>query len=94
MLTDPRPALAEQSNFHHALLGLAGLAELVHALAEDRPVRDGSQGEPDNFVHLLLGIASLGATIERLGRSGDHPRPTADPPDPVPAPAHRLGWLR
>ena len=32
MLTDPRPALAEQNNFVGYLMGLAGLARVVHAL--------------------------------------------------------------
>ena len=34
-LTDPRDALAEQSSFISYLVGLAGLARVVHALAAD-----------------------------------------------------------
>ena len=58
-LTDPREALADQSNFIDYLIGLAGLGQLVHALADgDR--RADSSGDADDFVNVLLGIASLG----------------------------------
>jgi len=79
MLTEPRPALAEQSTFHHALVGLAGLARLVCALAPVGPPPGGPRGEPDDFVHLLLGVVSLGGTVDQLGRPREHPE--ANPAD-------------
>ncbi|OUZ02313.1 hypothetical protein B0172_03600 [Mycobacterium avium subsp. paratuberculosis] len=36
-LTDPRDALADQSDFIGYLVGLAGLADVVHTLAGDGP---------------------------------------------------------
>ena len=67
-LTDPREALADQSNFIDYLSGLAGLGQLVHALADgDR--RADSSGDADDFVNVLLGIASLGQTVGRLAES-------------------------
>jgi hypothetical protein len=39
-LTDPREALADQSNFIGYLVGMAGLARVVHTLAADgEPIR-------------------------------------------------------
>jgi hypothetical protein len=69
MLTDPRPALAEQSNFIGYLLGLAGAARAVHALAADDSRAVGLPGEADDFTYLLLAIAGLGEKIERLAGS-------------------------
>ncbi|HZZ45469.1 MAG TPA: hypothetical protein VFE65_01135 [Pseudonocardia sp.] len=97
MLTEPRPALAEQSNFHHALVGLAGLAALVHVLAPDEPSAGDSLDEPDDFVYLLLGVASLGETVERLGRTGQPPRSAEPPAEPAAGPPRSTpghGWLR
>lgn len=65
-LTDPRPALADQSNFIGYLVGLAGLARAVHALAADDDRRSGPPSEPDDFVYALLGVARLAAAIEAL----------------------------
>ena len=65
-LTDPREALADQSNFIGYLVGLAGLARVVHTLAADGDRRSDPPGDSDDFVHLLLGLASLGEAIERL----------------------------
>ena len=65
-LTDPREALADQSNFVGYLVGLAGLARVVHALAADGDRRADAPRDADDFVHVLLGLASLGAAIERL----------------------------
>jgi hypothetical protein len=67
-LIDPHDALAEQSNFIGYLMGLAGLAQVVHHLADgDRRAEPPS--DADEFVHVLLGIASLGHGIERLAES-------------------------
>jgi hypothetical protein len=90
-LTDPRDALADQSNFIGCLLGVAGLSRVVRTLAEgDRG--SGPPRDPDDFVHVLLGLASLGGVIERLAKP---PRaqlnPAIDEPSPAP-PATR--WLR
>lgn len=67
-LTDPREALADQSNFIGYLVGLAGVARMVHTLADDDRRSDTRRG-PDDFVHVLLGLASLGAAIERIANS-------------------------
>jgi hypothetical protein len=69
MLTDPRPALAEQSNFIGYLLGLAGVARMVHALAADDSGRADPPREADDFVYVLLAFASLGGKIECLAES-------------------------
>lgn len=91
-LTDPRAALADQSDFIGYLLGLAGLARLVHTLAADGDGRAGGARDPDDFVHTLLGFASLGAAVERLANTtAAQPNPTAEAP-PRAAPATR--WLR
>jgi hypothetical protein len=68
-LTDPREALADQSNFIGYLVGLAGLARVVHTLAADGDRRSDLHRDPDDFVHVLLGLASLGDAIERLAKS-------------------------
>lgn len=67
-LTDAREALAEQSHFIDYLVGLAGLARVVHALADDDHRSDPPRA-PDDFVHALLGLAALGATIDRIANS-------------------------
>lgn len=67
-LTDPREALADQSSFIGYLVGLAGVARMVHALADDDR-RSGTDRGPDDFVHALLGLASLGAAIERIAKA-------------------------
>ena len=54
-LTDPREALAEQSSFVSYLVGLAGLARVVRALAADGDRRADPRRDADDFVHLLLG---------------------------------------
>lgn len=88
-LTDPREALADQADFIGYLLGLAGLARLVHTLAEDDRPAAGAR-DPDDFVHALLGLASLGEAIERLANAAAaQPHPTAEP-----AAAATLRWLR
>ncbi|SCX25353.1 hypothetical protein [Mycolicibacterium fluoranthenivorans] len=66
-ITDPQPALAEQSSFIGYLVGLAGLGRLVRSLAA--PGSAGPYPGPhpeDDFVHLLLGLASIGTAIEGL----------------------------
>ena len=68
MLTDPRKALAEQSNFIGYLLGLAGVARVVHALAADGNRRADPPREADGFVYVLLAFASLGGKIRESGR--------------------------
>jgi hypothetical protein len=91
-LTDPREALADQSDFIGYLVGLAGLAQVVHTLASDGNRRAGGPRDPDDFVHVLLGFASIGAAIDRLANSAMAQRtPTAEAP-PSAAPSTR--WLR
>ncbi|MHA3023483.1 hypothetical protein ACXPWS_24850 [Mycobacterium sp. BMJ-28] len=83
-LTDPQPALAEQSAFIGYLVGLAGLGRMVHSLAADE---GRSPGESDDFVYLLLGLAGIGAGIEQL---------TEATPSPTTIATHRDAgrWLR
>lgn len=76
-LTDPRDALAEQSNFIGYLMGLAGLAGVVHALAADSNRRADPPCDADDFVHVLLGLACLGDAVERLAESALTPRQRA-----------------
>lgn len=64
-LTDPRDALADESTFIGYLMGLAGVARLVLALAE-APRRPENNGAADEFVDVLLGLASVGRMIEHL----------------------------
>lgn len=103
-LTDPREALADQSDFIGYLVGLAGLGQVVHALAAD--TRFGDADRPDarrnanDFVHALLGLASIGAAIERFANSASAPHNSTDhfslrasaaeasPADPT------VSWLR
>jgi hypothetical protein len=83
-LTDPREALADQSNFIGYLVGLAGVARLVHALAADDDSHPAGSHDADDFVHALVGIASLGDAIDRLAEpvlAQQHPRSEPDPPD-------------
>jgi hypothetical protein len=89
-LTDPREALADQSDFIGYLVGLAGLARVVHALAADSGRRAEATRDADDFVHVLLGLASLGAGVERLAGSAvvQH-NPAAKPPTTSAA-----RWLR
>jgi hypothetical protein len=91
-LTDPREALADQSSFIDYLVGLAGLARIVHTLATDGNRPSDPRREPDDFVHALLGLASVGAAIERLAN------PPAAQPDPIaetqPATPSTSRWLR
>jgi hypothetical protein len=80
-LTDPREALADQSNFIGYLLGLSGMARAVRELAADDNRRADAPRDADDFVHALLGIASLGELIERLGESTPaQPNPIAEAP--------------
>jgi hypothetical protein len=81
-LTDPREALADQSDFIGYLVGLTGLARMVHALAADGEGHAEGPRDPDDFVHVLLGLASTGAAIERLANSavaGQDPTTQAPP---------------
>lgn len=92
MLTDPRPALAEQSNFVGYLVGLASLARAVHALAGDAQRRADPPPHADDFAHLLLGVASVGDAINRLAEFEPAP-----PSETTEAPAIRPAntrWLR
>jgi len=91
-LTDPREALADQSNFISYLVGLAGLARVVHTLAAVGDRRAEPPRDTDDFVHVLLGLASLGEAIERLANSAAvAPNPTAEAPPPTSTTAR---WLR
>jgi|1186.fasta_scaffold11850_4 hypothetical protein len=91
-LTDPREALADQSDFIGYLVGLAGVARMVHTLAADGDRRAEGPRDADDFVHVLLGLASIGAAIERFANSAmAQQNPTAETPTPA-APITR--WLR
>ncbi|MGH3273501.1 MAG: hypothetical protein ACRDNZ_04150 [Streptosporangiaceae bacterium] len=91
-LTDPREALADQSNFIGYLLGLAGLARVVNTLAADGDRRAGGPRDSDDFVHVLLGVASLGGAIQRLANSATaQPNPTVEAPPPA---STTRRWLR
>jgi hypothetical protein len=95
-LTDPREALADRSEFIGYLVGIAGLAQLVHTLAADGEFseagRAGGPRDSDDFVHVLLGVASIGAAIEVLANSA-----LVQPNSPVearPPAAPTTRWLR
>jgi len=91
-LTDPREALSDQSNFIGYLVGLAGLAKVVHTLAGNDDRRAGGPRDAEDFVHVLLGIASLGDGIERVANSATvQANPTDDAPSPASTPVR---WLR
>jgi hypothetical protein len=93
MLTDPREALAEQSSLVHSLVGLAGLAQVVRALAAEPHRRVTTSKDADDFVHLLLAVASLGEVVGRLSATtaaNERQGPAAD----LPPPSIRTGWLR
>lgn len=91
-LTDPRDAVADQSDFIGYLVGLAGVARVVHSLAADGEGRAGNRCDPDDFVHVLLGFASLGAAIEGFaGAAVARPDPSVKEPPPG-GPTAR--WLR
>ena len=90
-LTDPREALADQSSFISYLMGLAGLARMVHALAADGGPRADQSRDADDLVYVLLGLASLGDAIEGLGepeRAQRHSE-AAEPPS-----SSITRWLR
>jgi hypothetical protein len=89
-LTDPREALADQSNFIGYLVGLAGLGRVVRQLATEGDRTSGPHRDPDDFVYALLGLASVGAAVERLAnRPAKQQNSVADPSA---APITR--WLR
>lgn len=91
-LTDPRGALADESNFIGYLVGVAGLARVVHTLASDGDRRSGPPRDPDDFVHVLLGLASLGEAIEGLANPGmAQPDPIAEATSPA---VTTRRWLR
>lgn len=93
MLTDPHEAFAEQSSFISGLVGLAGLAEVVRALAADDSRRVTTPREADDFVHLLLALASLGEVVGHLAAPAPGDEPQVPPAD-LPPPAMRTRWLR
>jgi hypothetical protein len=91
-LTDPREALADKSEFIGYLVGLAGVARVVHDLAADGDRQARDPRDADDFVHVLLGLASIGAAIERLAGSVVAQRnPTIEVPPPAPP---TMRWLR
>jgi len=92
MLTDPRPALAEQSSFIGYLLGLAGLATVVHALAAEGHSQAETQREADDFGYLLLGVASVGDAINRLAESAK--AEPSDTPEEAMSASMNTRWLR
>ena len=73
-LTDPREALADQSNFIGYLIGLAGLGQLVHALAADGDRRADKSRDADDFVTCCSASPALG-TRRATGRI--HTGPTS-----------------
>jgi hypothetical protein len=82
-LSEPRQALADQSTFIGYLVGLAGLARIVHELAEGGDRSCDPRLDPDDFVYALVGVASVGAAITRLAKpptAQDKSHPPADPP--------------
>lgn len=88
-LTDPRDALADQSNFVSYLMGLASLGHVVRELADgDR--RADPPAEADDFVHVLLGVARIGEAVERLAETA----PTPEQQAVSPSPATNVRWLR
>lgn len=90
-ITDPQPALAEQSSFIGYLVGLAGLGQLVRSLAA--PGCAGPHPGPhpeDDFVHLLLGLASIGTAVERLAG----PAPDVPPASGASSLPDSGRWLR
>jgi hypothetical protein len=90
-LTDPRDALAEQSNFISYLMGLASLGRVARRLA-DGERRAEPPSDAGEFVHVLLGLASLGASIEGLAESVPAPqRPAATAPS---SDSTTTRWLR
>jgi hypothetical protein len=92
MLIDPRPALAEQSSFIGYLLGLAGLASAVRALAADGHSQADNPREADDFGYLLLGVASVGDAIDRLAESARAEQ--SETPDATPPLSMNTRWLR
>ena len=91
-LTDPREALADQSSFIDYLVGLAGVARVVRALAAEGDRRPGPDRDAGDFEYVLLGLAGLGKAIERLSNpSGAQRNPIIDPTPPAPTTAR---WLR
>ena len=91
-LTDPRDALAEQSNFIGYLMGLSSLARVVQALATDGERLAGPTRDADDFVYLLLGLASLGDAVERLAESAPPARQQVASGPETASPNTR--WLR
>lgn len=89
-LTDPLGAFADESSFVGYLVGLAGLARAVHALAAPIDRRTELPRDTDEFIHLLLGVASLGEAVERLAEPASA-RPSGAGAAPLPDPRR---WLR
>jgi hypothetical protein len=87
-LTDPRESLADQSSFISYLLGLSGLARVVHALTAKQTHSTNRHPQGDDFVHLLLGLVSLGEAVERLTAA------PAQVADSAPAPIEQTRRLR
>ena len=82
-LTDPREALAEQSNFIGYLMGLASLAGVVHVLAADGDARADNPRDADDFVHVLLGRREPWSGDRAAGRiRSGATHPSATPPAP------------
>jgi hypothetical protein len=96
MLTDPPELLAEQSSFVNGLVGLAGLAEVVRALAAADGARATTPAtEADDWVHLLLGVASLGTAVGQLAPAAATDQSEADQSAAPPAPGRPPSrWLR
>lgn len=94
MLTDPRPALAEQSSFVGYLLGLSALGRMVPALISGTDPRPADRpGEADDLVYLLLGLVRLGRGIEGLAPPGATAAQPRHDPMARPSPSDTR-WLR
>lgn len=90
-LTDPHPALAEQSSFVGYLLGLVGVARSARALAVYGDAeRTGALPEDEDMVYLLLGLTSLGDAVERLAEKA---QPQRNSPSST-TPQATTRWLR
>ena len=94
MIIDPWEAFAEQGSFVNALVGLAGLARMVRALADQDGDPAPGGGQPDEFVHLLLAVASLGDAVDRLARAAPAQEADGDAAQPTSAPSTSGAWLR
>jgi hypothetical protein len=93
MVIDTRDAFAEQGSFVNALAGLAGLARMVRALADQDGHPAPGSGQPDEFVHLLLAVVSLGDAVDHLAQAAPARAADGNAAQPT-APSTSGAWLR